>query len=67
MRRRLLQESSINIEGKTIKPYISGDSTYLLLKHIQKPFNAKLFAHDDQDAFDKCIRQGMVKIEKPKC
>jgi hypothetical protein len=67
MRRRLLQESNINIEGKTIKPYISGDSAYFLLKHIQKPFNAKLFGHDDQDAFDKYIRQGMVKIEKPKC
>jgi hypothetical protein len=57
----MLQEPSCNIEGETIKPYIIGDSTYPLLQQIQKPFNAKL-SGQDQDAFDKCIRQGRVKI-----
>ena len=63
MRRRILQEPSINIKGETIKPYIIGDSAYPLLQQIQKPFNAKLSGQEDQDAFDKCIRQGRVKIE----
>ena len=63
MRRRILQEPSINIEGETIKPYIIGYLAYLLLQQIQKPLSAKLSGHDDQDALDKCIRQGRVKIE----
>ena len=53
IRRRLLQEPSINIEGETLKPDIIGDSIYPLLQQIQKPFNAKLFRKDDEDAFDK--------------
>jgi hypothetical protein len=63
MRRRILQEPNINIEGEIIKPYIIGDLAYPLLQQIQKPFNAKLSGQEDQDAFDKCIRQGRVKIE----
>ena len=35
MRRRILQEPSINIRGETIKPYIIGDSTYPLLQQIK--------------------------------
>ena len=34
MRRWILQEPSINIEGETIKPYIIKDSTYHLLQQI---------------------------------
>ena len=63
MRRRILQDTSINIEGETIKSYIIGDSTYPLLQQIQKLFNAKLSGQEDQDAFNKCIRQRRIKIE----
>jgi hypothetical protein len=42
MRRRILQEHSITIEGQSIKPYIIGDSTYSILQQIQNPFIAKL-------------------------
>jgi hypothetical protein len=63
IRRQILQEPSINIEGETIKPSIIGITAYPLLQQIQKPFNAKLSGHDDQDVFDKCIRQGRVKIK----
>jgi hypothetical protein len=63
MRRQILQEPSINIEGETIRPYIIGDSAHPLLQQIQKAFNAKLSGQEDQDAFDKYIRQGRVKIE----
>jgi hypothetical protein len=63
MRRRILRDTSINIEGETIKSYIIGDSTYPLLQQIQKPFNAKLSGQEDQDAFDKCLRQRRIKIE----
>ena len=57
MRRQILQEPNMNIEGETIKPYIIGDSAYPLLQQIQKSFNAKLSGQEYQDAFDKCIRQ----------
>ena len=42
MRRQILQEPNINIEGAIIKSYIIGDSAYPLLQQIQKLFNAKL-------------------------
>jgi hypothetical protein len=63
MKKRILQEHSIIIEGQSIKLYIIGDSAYPILQQIQKPFTAKLSGQEDQDAFDKCIRQGRVKIE----
>ena len=63
MRIRILQEPSINIEDETITPCIIGNLAYPLLQQIQKSFNAKLFGQEDQDAFDKCIKQGNVKIE----
>ena len=63
MRRWIWQEPSCNIEDETIKPYIIGDSPYPVLQQIQKPFNVKLSGQEDQDAFDKFISQGRVKIE----
>ena len=63
MKKRILQEPSINIEDETIKFYIIGDSAYPLLQQIQKPYRTKLYGWDNLDAFDKCIRQGIVKIK----
>jgi hypothetical protein len=46
-----------------VKPYIVGDSAYPLHTQIQKPFIAKRTGSDDQNAYDKCLRGGRVKIE----
>ena len=44
-----------------MKPYIVGDSVYTLQTQIQKP--AKGIGSHDQNAYDKCLHRGCVKIE----
>jgi hypothetical protein len=57
----ILQEHILRIEG--VKPYIIKDSTYPLHTQIEKPFTAKQTSNDNQNAYDKCLKRGHVKIE----
>ena len=65
MRRRILQQPSINIEGEIRKPYIVGDSAYHLLQQIQKPFNVKLFGHDDEMLLISVLDKERSKLKIP--
>jgi hypothetical protein len=63
VRKEILQEHILRIEGEELKPYIVGDSAYPLHTQVQKPFTAKRTGSDDQNTYDKCLRGGHVKIE----
>ena len=47
---------------KKLKSYIVKDSTYPLDIQLQKPFIAKETCSDNQNAYDKCLCGGRVKI-----
>ena len=63
MAKDILQEHVLEIEGEEVKPYIVGDSPYLLQTQNQTPFIAKRIGSQDQNAYDKCLCRGRVKIE----
>ena len=59
----ILQVPALTINGSLVKPYIVGDSAYPISGQLLKPFNAKARGTADQNAFDKELRKGRVKIE----
>ena len=61
--KEILQEHVLEIEGEEVKPYIVGDLAYPLQTQIQKPFTTKGIGSHNQNAYDKCLRRGCVKIE----
>ena len=63
MMMEILQEYVITIGGQQILPYVVGDSAYPILTQIQKPFNARTIGNADQNAYDKNMRKGRVRIE----
>jgi hypothetical protein len=63
VQKEILQEHILRIEREEVKPYIVGDSAYPLHTQIHKSFTVKWTSSDDQNAYDKYLRGGHVKIE----
>ena len=63
MQRQILLEPTVSIGNVQIRSYIVGDSAYLLLANIIKPFTALGSGDAQKDNFDKAMRRGRVKIE----
>jgi hypothetical protein len=59
----VLQEPIIHKSGNDFKPYIVGDSAYPLMAFLIKAFNDRATGSALQNAFDRQLRLGRVKIE----
>ncbi|MCO5570659.1 hypothetical protein L7F22_024386 [Adiantum nelumboides] len=64
VRKEVLQEPTIQIQGETIRPYIVADSTYKLESFVLKDFRTRAgLYHDKKVLFDRQISKGRVVIE----
>jgi hypothetical protein len=59
----ILQQPALEVNGVLMKPFILGDSAYPIAAQLLKPFNAKQRGTANQNAFDKELRKGRIKIE----
>jgi hypothetical protein len=57
VQKKILKKHILKIQGEEVKPYIVGNSAYLLHTQIPKPFIAKPTGSDDQNAYDKSLKR----------
>ena len=63
MKKDILQEHIVIIEGQQILPYVVGDFAYSILTHIQKPFTTRTTWNINQNVYDENMKKGRVWIE----